>query len=120
MCRSQPVAKATCRTSRKKWRNCIGRAGDELLQSNSEAFSIGEGELTEMFDLADEPLLLDFSIPIFRYSDLLQIAAFEPGNPVPVRQFTDLGNWRNHVLKLRMSSAVLKSLLAQHPPSFLT
>ncbi len=67
-----------------------------------------------MFDLADEPLLLDFSIPIFRDSDPLQIAAFEPGNPVPVRQFTDLGDWRNHVLKLRLSSAVLKAIRDKH------
>src|SRR5258708_28314521 len=114
MCRSQPVEKATCRASRKRWRNCIGRLGDRMLGSKSETLPTGEEELTEMFESKDEPLLLDFSIPMFRDSGPLQIAAFEPGNPVPIRQFTDLGDWRNHVLKLRLSSAVPKAIRDKH------
>lgn len=55
-----------------------------------------------MSETEDTPLLLDFSIPLFRDSNPLQIFIPASGlQRVTIRQFTDLAEWRRHVLDLR-------------------
>ncbi len=49
--------------------------------------------------------LLDFSIPLFRDSDPLVIQSPVPGQPTAILQFTNLADWRRHVLGLRLRGA---------------
>jgi len=83
-------------------------------KSGSGALHAGDGEPTEMFDLADEPLLLDFSIPIFRDGEPLQIVGPVPGNPAAIREFNNLADWRSYVLGLQLRGSVPKAFRRYH------
>lgn len=48
-------------------------------------------------------LLSDFSFPIVRASDPLVLVGPVPGNPAAVLQFTNIEQWRQRVLSLRLS-----------------
>ncbi len=47
-------------------------------------------------------MLFDFSVPLFRDNNPLQIVGPGPGNPTMIREFRDLASWRDHVLGLRL------------------
>ena len=85
-----------------------------MLESKSETFPTGAGELTEMFESKDEPLLLDFSVPMFRDSEPLQIVGPVPGNPAAIREFTNLADWRSYVLGLQLRGSVPKAFRRYH------
>jgi hypothetical protein len=85
-----------------------------MLESKSETFATGEGELTEIFESKDEPLLLDFSIPIFRDTEPLQIVGPVPGNLAAIREFTNLADWRSYVLGLQLRGSVPRAFRRQH------
>ncbi|HEX5412669.1 MAG TPA: hypothetical protein VFZ27_12540 [Terriglobia bacterium] len=67
-----------------------------------------------MFESKDEPLLLDFSIPLFRDSEPLQIVGPVPGNPAAIRQFTNLADWRSYVLGLQLRGSTPKVFRRKH------
>ena len=52
------------------------------------------------------PLLLDFSIPLFRDSNSLQFPRPVVGQPAAIQQFIDIADWRKYVLDLRLSGSV--------------
>lgn len=85
-----------------------------MFESEPEALPVGDGELTEMFESDDAPLLTDFCVPLFRDSGPLQIVGPVSGNPAAIRQFTELADWRNYVLGLRLRGSVPKLFRHSH------
>ncbi len=59
-----------------------------------------------MSNFENAPLLLDFSIPLFRDSNSLQFPRPVVGQPAAIQQFTDIADWRKYVLDLRLSGSV--------------
>jgi hypothetical protein len=64
--------------------------------------------------ISDFNLLSDFSLPITRESNPLLLPGPVPGNPVAMRQFTNIEQWRQYVLGLQLQGKPLQAIRSNY------